>query len=64
MRVYLNSARDVYPVRNPPISYGTWTLHFDFFAIDFPHLSVDIELERVREGNPRARILEQALDSD
>lgn len=62
--VYLNSALDVYPMRDLPIGYGVWMLRFEFFAINFPVLTVDIELERVRGEIPRARILEQNLNSD
>jgi hypothetical protein len=54
-RVYLNSALDVIPPRHLPLSYGRWTLRYQFFAIDFPVLTVDIELTRAQGEPPSVR---------
>jgi hypothetical protein len=61
-RIYLNSALDVYPVPDLPITSGVWILRFEFFAIDFPVLTVDVELDFTLNDSPQARILEQVLD--
>ena len=45
-------------MRDLPIGYGKWMLRFEFFAINFPVLTVDIELERVRDEIPRARLVQ------
>jgi hypothetical protein len=63
-RVYLNSALDVYPMRALKMGYGTWILQFEFFAINFPVLRVDIELERARGALPQARVAEQNFGVD
>lgn len=58
--VFLNSALDV--TREPrlaEISLGVWNLRYELFAIDFPVLSVTIELTLSDWYNPTARILEQ-----
>lgn len=59
--VYLNSALDVFPTPALSISYGTWTLHYQFFAIDFPVLTVDIELIRAEGEAPKVRMLGQSV---
>jgi hypothetical protein len=58
-KVYLNCALDVYPVPALPIGYGVWNLRFEFFAIDFPVLSLDVELDHRQGEDSRARILLQ-----
>jgi len=42
--VYLNSALDVVPLPRLPITPGTWTLRYEFYAINFPLLSVSLRL--------------------
>jgi hypothetical protein len=55
-RVYLNTALDVRPLSSLPITQGTWLLKFEFFAIDFPLLSVAIELTIEASDPPSARL--------
>lgn len=59
--VCLNSALDVTPLRDLPITAGIWLLRYQFYAIDFPVLTVDIELSLdERPLQPRnARIVTQ-----
>ncbi|HMB84510.1 MAG TPA: hypothetical protein VKI40_10730 [Terriglobales bacterium] len=57
--VFLNSAYDVLAAPRLPITLGTWQLRYDFFAIDFPVLSVLIELSLVDWEQPKATILTQ-----
>lgn len=58
-RAYLNSALDVVPTRDLGIMGGAWNLRYQFFAIEFPILTVAIEL--ILDGGlaMRPRILEQ-----
>jgi hypothetical protein len=59
--VFLNSALDVAGGRPLPITPGAWTLRYEFFAINFPVLSVSIELT-LRDGRePSARIVTQEV---
>lgn len=61
LRCYLNSALDVFPMRELPITCGVWMLRYQFFAVHFPILTVTIELSLVQGHAPSARILEQNL---
>ena len=55
-RVYLNTALDVRPLASLPITQGEWLLKSEFFAIDFPLLSVAIELKIGAGAPPSARL--------
>jgi hypothetical protein len=57
--VYLNTALDVTAPPRLPITPGTWQLRFEFFAIDFPVLSVLIELNFSNWNDPTVQILAQ-----
>jgi hypothetical protein len=57
--VFLNSALDVVGPPHLPITSGVWILRYEFFAIDFPILSVLIELTLLDGAEPTARILTQ-----
>ena len=57
--VFLNTALDVFGAPHLPISPGVWMLRYEFFAIDFPVLSVLIELTLTDWAKPTARILSQ-----
>jgi hypothetical protein len=57
--VFLNTALDVVGAPRLPITTGTWNLRYEFFAIDFPVLSVSVELTLTDRNQPRARILNQ-----
>jgi hypothetical protein len=57
--VYMNTAYDVVSAPRLPITPGTWQLRFEFFAIDFPVLSVSIELTFSNWSDPKGRILGQ-----
>jgi len=60
-RVYLNSALDVSPLPDLGIAKGAWILQYQFFAIEFPILTVTVELSRGEHLDADARILEQGL---
>jgi hypothetical protein len=57
--VYLNSALDVIGAGRLPIVPGVWCLRYEFYAIDFPLLSVLIELTFTASGEMSAAILSQ-----
>lgn len=57
--VFLNTALDVVSPPQLPIALGIWQLRYEFFAIDFPILSVWIELNVTDWNNPSAKILKQ-----
>jgi hypothetical protein len=57
--VFLNTALDVVSPPRLPIALGIWQLRYEFFAIDFPILSVWIELNVTDWNNPSAKILKQ-----
>jgi hypothetical protein len=57
--VFLNTALDVAAAPRVPISAGVWRLRYDFFAIDFPVLSVLIELTLTDWNEPKATIIAQ-----
>jgi hypothetical protein len=59
--VYLNTALDVVGAPHLPIASGVWMLRYEFFAIDFPVLSVLIELTLRHGAKPTARILTQEV---
>lgn len=60
-RVYLNSALDLIPTPDLPITKGTWEMQYEFYAIDFPLLTVVIELAWPDDGPPSARVLREDL---
>jgi hypothetical protein len=62
LRAYLNSALDIVPIPALPLTYGTWLLRYQFFAIDFPVLTVTIELTLTQNQIPSARLVEQSTD--
>jgi hypothetical protein len=61
--VYLNCALDVRPLPSLPISDGIFELRFEFFAIDFPLLLVDIQLLLSKDTPPHASLLSQRTDA-
>jgi hypothetical protein len=58
-QVFLNGALDVYPISPLPITPGVWTMEYEVFAIGFPVLVVQIELDFPSTGDPSARVLGQ-----
>jgi len=61
--VYLNSALDLSPRQPLPVGPGTWRFHFEFLAIEFPLLSVEVQVKVPRSlgQRPRARLLSQEI---
>jgi hypothetical protein len=57
--LYLNSALDLVPTPWLPMSYGEYVLKYEFYAIDFPLLSVKVRLSWPESGPPSASILSQ-----
>jgi hypothetical protein len=57
--VFLNTAFDVAAPPALPITLGVWHLRYEFFAIDFPVLSVLVELTITDWDQPSARLLAQ-----
>jgi hypothetical protein len=57
--VFLNTALDVAAAPRLPITTGVWRLRYEFFAIDFPVLSVLVNLALTDWNEPRATILTQ-----
>jgi hypothetical protein len=57
--VFLNTALDVVAPPRLPITLGVWHLRYDFFAIDFPVLSVLVELTITDWNQPSAKLLSQ-----
>ena len=58
--VFLNTASDdLSSLPRLPIAPGVWNLRYEFFAIDFPVLSVTIELNLPDWYSPSAKILAQ-----
>jgi len=57
--VFLNTALDVVAPPRLPITLGVWHLRYDFFAIDFPVLSVLVELTISDWNQPSAKLLSQ-----
>jgi hypothetical protein len=55
--IYLNTSLDVSPLPSLPISDGTWRLKFEFFAIDFPLLTVLIRLTISGTRRPVATLI-------
>jgi hypothetical protein len=58
-QAYLNSALDLVPTPSLPITNGTWELEYQFCAIDFPLLTVVIEIVWPQSGQFSARVLKQ-----
>jgi len=59
--VYLNSALDVVGAGRLPITSGAWVLRYEFYAIDFPLLSVAIKLTVTDWNEPVATIVSQEV---
>lgn len=59
--VYLNSALDVVGGGLLPITPGAWMLRYEFYAIDFPLLSLSIELTVSSSHEPVATIVSQEI---
>jgi hypothetical protein len=59
--IFLNNALDVTPLPALSIGPGTWILQYEFFAIDFPMLEVEICLTLDAAANPAAEIVSQGL---
>jgi hypothetical protein len=60
-QVLLNTAFDVIQAPTLPITAGVWQLRYEFFAIDFPVLTVIIELDLTDWGKPKPKILAQEI---
>ncbi len=59
--VFLNTALDVVGAQRLPITPGVWKLRYEFFAIDFPVLSVWVELTVTDLNELGAKILGQEV---
>jgi hypothetical protein len=59
--VFLNTALDVVGPQRLLTTPGIWVLHYEFFAIGFPLLSVLIELTLENWSEPRAKILKHEI---
>jgi hypothetical protein len=59
--VYLNSALDVVGAGRLPITSEPWTLRYEFYAIDFPVLSVSVKLSLTDWNAPKAQIVSQEV---
>lgn len=59
--VFLNTALDVVDAQLLPITLGIWQLRYEFFAIDFPVLSVLVELTVTDWNAPSAKLLRQQV---
>jgi hypothetical protein len=59
--VFLNSALDSVDGHSLEITPGVWELRYEFFAINFPVLSVSIELTLTDEYEPSVKILDQKI---
>lgn len=57
--VFLNTALDLALEQRLPIAAGTWRLRYEFFAIDFPVLSVLLELTFTGWDDVDAKIVSQ-----
>jgi len=57
--VFLNTALDAIAPPRLPITLGVWHLRYEFFAIDFPVLSVLVELTIADWNRPSAQLLAQ-----
>jgi hypothetical protein len=57
--VFLNTALDEIRAPRLSITQGVWKLRYDFFAIDFPLLSVLVELNLTDWNRHSARIIDQ-----
>ena len=58
---HLTSALDVVGAGRLPITSGAWALRHEFYAIDFPLLSVLIELTVKTSSEPFATIISQEV---
>jgi len=59
--VFLNTALDVDAPPRLPITPGVWRLRYEFFAIDFPVLSVLVELTVLADNEPSAKLISQEV---
>lgn len=59
--VFLNSALDVVGSQRLPLALGVWHLRYQFFAIGFPILQVQIELTLPNWNEPSARVLSEEI---
>jgi hypothetical protein len=59
--VFLNSALDVFVAPQLPITPGAWQLRYEFFAIDFPVLSVLVDFTLTNQYEPSAVIRSQEV---
>jgi hypothetical protein len=59
--VFLNTALDVVAAQRLPLTPGVWVLRYEFFAIDFPVLSVEVELSLPNWNEPSARVLSEDI---
>jgi hypothetical protein len=60
-QVLLNTTLDLAQPPALPITTGVWQLRYEFFAIDFPVLTVIIELDLADWSKPRSKILLQEV---
>lgn len=61
IQVYLNSALDVTPRPSLRISAGAWILQYQFFAIDFPVLEVEVLVTIDPGGELAAELISQRV---
>jgi hypothetical protein len=59
--VYLNNALDVFPRPPLPISGGEWILQYQFYAIDFPILQIEILLVLADSGKIDVELISQGV---
>jgi hypothetical protein len=59
--ILLNTALDVAAPPRLPITLGVWHLRYEFFAIDFPLLSVLVELTLTNWNQPSAKLVVQEV---
>lgn len=57
--VHLNTALDVSPIVPVLTKFGLWLLEYEFYAIEFPLLSVEIELALQPGKSPEVKIVSQ-----
>ncbi len=57
--VFLNTALDLYSAQHLPMQVGAWKFRYEFFAIDFPLLSVLLEVTFTDWESVSAKVLTQ-----
>lgn len=62
--IYLNSALDLIPNPRLPLKPGQWELLYEFYAIGFPLLCVEVSLRYSTFDDPEAELLRQYTTDD